>query len=92
VTADGVEVPFDRFVDVDGVRLRVRAMGEGPPMLLIMGVAGNAEMRHPFDRELKRCRIYMVGFDAQTTLQGARASSTARVHRAPRVCRAAPAR
>jgi pimeloyl-ACP methyl ester carboxylesterase len=90
VTADGVEVPFDRFVDVDGVRLRVRAMGEGPPMLLIMGVAGNAEMRHPFDRELKRCRIYMVGFDAPAT------GSSGELDR-PRppgsaVCRAAPAR
>jgi poly(3-hydroxyoctanoate) depolymerase len=64
VTADPVEPPSDRFVDVDGVRLRVRTMGDGQPLLLIMGVGGNIEMWHPFDRELKDRGIRTISFDA----------------------------
>jgi pimeloyl-ACP methyl ester carboxylesterase len=33
-----------QFVDVDGVRLRVRIPGGGQPLLLIMGLGGNIEM------------------------------------------------
>jgi hypothetical protein len=33
-----------QFVDVDGVRLRVRIPGGGQPLLLIMGLGGSIEM------------------------------------------------
>ena len=52
----------DRFVHVEGVRLRVRVAGEGQPLLLIMGVGGNIEMWHPFDRELHTRVIQTILF------------------------------
>ena len=67
MTADPVEASSGRFVDVDGVRLRVRTMGEGPPLLLIMGVGGHIEMWHPFDRELQDRGIHTISFDAPGT-------------------------
>ena len=71
MTADPVEASSDRFVDVDGVRLRVRTVGEGEPLLLIMGVGGNMEMWHPFDRELHGRGIHTISFDAPGTGQSA---------------------
>ena len=67
MTADPIEASSDRFVDVDAVRLRVRTMGEGQPLLLIMGVGGNLEMWHPFDRELQARGIHTISFDAPGT-------------------------
>jgi len=67
VTADPVETSSDRSVEVDGVPLRVRTMGEGRPLLLIMGVGGNIEMWHPFDRELNGRGIHTISFDAPGT-------------------------
>jgi len=67
VTADPADVSSDRFVDVDGVRLRVRTLGEGQPLVLIMGVGGNIEMWHPFDRELNGRGIHTISFDAPGT-------------------------
>ncbi|MBV8220731.1 MAG: alpha/beta fold hydrolase [Solirubrobacterales bacterium] len=57
----------DRFVHVEGVRLRVRVAGEGQPLLLIMGVGGNIEMWHPFDRDLHARGVQTIGFDAPGT-------------------------
>jgi hypothetical protein len=42
VTADAIEASSDRLVDV--VRLRARTTGDGPPLLLVVGVGGNIEM------------------------------------------------
>ena len=67
MTASPGEASFDGFVEVDGVRLRVRTMGDGPPVLLIMGVGGNVEMWHPFDRELNGRGIHTISFDAPGT-------------------------
>jgi poly(3-hydroxyoctanoate) depolymerase len=67
VTADQAHASCDRFVHVDGVRLRVRTAGEGRPLLLIMGVGGNIEMWHPFDRELQARGIQTISFDAPGT-------------------------
>jgi pimeloyl-ACP methyl ester carboxylesterase len=49
-----------QFVDVDGVRLRVRIPGGGQPLLLIMGLGGNIEMWSPFDRELEAFGIQTI--------------------------------
>ncbi len=67
VTVCPREPSFDGFVEVDGIRLRIRTDGEGPPMLLIMGVGGNIDMWHPFDQELKGCGIHTISFDAPGT-------------------------
>ena len=67
MTAHPGEASSDRFVEVDGVLLRVRTMGEGRPLLLIMGVGGNVEMWHPFDRELNDRGIHTISFDAPGT-------------------------
>jgi poly(3-hydroxyalkanoate) depolymerase len=67
VTAYPGEASSDQFVEVDGVPLRVRSMGEGPPLLLIMGVGGNIEMWHPFDRQLNGRGVRTISFDAPGT-------------------------
>ena len=60
-----------QFVEVDGVRLRVRIRGVGQPLLLIMGLGGNIEMWEPFDRELEASGIQTISFDAPGTGQSA---------------------
>lgn len=60
------------FVEVSGIRIRVRVAGSGPPLLLLMGIGANMEMWQPLvsqlgDREL-------VAFDAP----GAGGSATPR--------------
>ena len=67
MSADPAGAAADRFVDIDGVRLRVRITGEGRPLLLIMGVGGNLEMWHPFDQELRARGIQTIAFDAPGT-------------------------
>jgi poly(3-hydroxyoctanoate) depolymerase len=67
VNADRADASSDRFVHVDGVRLRVRVAGDGSPLLLVMGVGGNIEMWRPFDRELHRRGIQTISFDAPGT-------------------------
>jgi poly(3-hydroxyoctanoate) depolymerase len=41
-----------RFVEVDGVRLRVAVRGTGQPLLLLMGIGANLEMWAPFESAL----------------------------------------
>jgi poly(3-hydroxyalkanoate) depolymerase len=71
VTADPAGRPSLRFVDVDGVRVRVQTAGDGRPLLLIMGVGGNIEMWHPFDEELRKRGIHTISFDAPGTGESA---------------------
>lgn len=47
---------------VEGLRLRVRVHGSGPPLLLIMGIGGNIEMWQPLVDELPDFET--IAFDA----------------------------
>ena len=71
MTAGLVQPGSFQFVEVDGVRLRVRIRGGGQPLLLIMGLGGNIEMWDPFDRELEAFGIQTISFDAPGTGQSA---------------------
>jgi poly(3-hydroxyoctanoate) depolymerase len=53
-----------RFVDVDGIRIRAAIRGAGWPLLLVMGIGGNIEMWHPFERALDGSGIQTITFDA----------------------------
>jgi poly(3-hydroxyoctanoate) depolymerase len=55
------------FVRVDGHVLRVSIRGEGPPILLIMGLGGNIEMWRPLERELHRRGFQTIAYDAPGT-------------------------
>jgi poly(3-hydroxyalkanoate) depolymerase len=55
------------MVDVDGVRIRAAVRGEGPPLVLIMGIGGNLEMWAPLERELVIRGRQTVTFDAPGT-------------------------
>lgn len=52
----------ERYVPVDGLRLRVRVQGQGPPLLLVMGLGGNLEMWEPLVDELRD--FTTISFDA----------------------------
>jgi pimeloyl-ACP methyl ester carboxylesterase len=54
-----------RFVDVDGLRLRVAVRGEGPPLLLIAGIGANIELWHPLQTRLDG--LQTIVFDAPGT-------------------------
>jgi poly(3-hydroxyalkanoate) depolymerase len=49
-------------VSVEGLRLRVRIRGDGPPVLLVMGLGGNIEMWQPLTDELDDFQT--IAFDA----------------------------
>jgi poly(3-hydroxyalkanoate) depolymerase len=51
----------EEFAVVDGIRLRVRRRGHGPPLLLINGLGATLEMWQPFADQLTRREI--VSFD-----------------------------
>jgi poly(3-hydroxyalkanoate) depolymerase len=53
-----------RFVEVDGVRLRVSVRGEGPPVLLITGLGASLDLGAPFERALCARGFQVVSFDA----------------------------
>jgi pimeloyl-ACP methyl ester carboxylesterase len=55
------------FVRVDGHLLRVAIRGEGPPILLTMGLGGNIEMWAPLERELHRRGFQTIAYDASGT-------------------------
>ena len=55
-----------RFVDVDGVRLRVAVRGRGRPLLLLMGIGANLEMWGPCEERLSAASRTIV-FDAPGT-------------------------
>lgn len=53
-----------RFVDLDGVRLRVRVRGTGDPLLLITGIGAGLELAEPFETEMVARGFQMISFDA----------------------------
>jgi poly(3-hydroxyoctanoate) depolymerase len=56
-----------RYLDVDGVRLRVAVRGAGRPLLLLMGIGGNLEMWHPFEDALDPGAVQTITVDAPGT-------------------------
>jgi poly(3-hydroxyoctanoate) depolymerase len=59
--------PDIRFVDVDGVRVRVAVTGEaggGPALLLISGIGASLDLAAPFERELHRRGVRTISYDA----------------------------
>jgi poly(3-hydroxyoctanoate) depolymerase len=62
-----VTTPEKTFARVDGHLLRVSIRGEGPPILLIMGLGGNIEMWAPLERELHRHGFQTIAYDASGT-------------------------
>jgi poly(3-hydroxyalkanoate) depolymerase len=55
------------FARVDGHLLRVSVAGEGPPVLLIMGLGGNIEMWAPLEGELHARGFQTIAYDASGT-------------------------
>jgi poly(3-hydroxyalkanoate) depolymerase len=55
------------FARVDGHLLRVSLGGDGPPVLLIMGLGGNIEMWAPLERELHERGFQTIAYDASGT-------------------------
>jgi poly(3-hydroxyalkanoate) depolymerase len=54
-----------RQVHIGGLRLRVDVSGEGPPLLLLMGIGGNLDMWDPLRRQL--LGFTTIAFDAPGT-------------------------
>jgi pimeloyl-ACP methyl ester carboxylesterase len=59
--------PVLTFIRVDGHLLRVSIRGDGPPLLLIMGLGGNIEMWAPLERELNARGFQTIAYDASGT-------------------------
>jgi pimeloyl-ACP methyl ester carboxylesterase len=55
------------FAGVDGHLLRVSVRGDGPPILLIMGLGGNIEMWDPLERELHARGFQTIAYNAPGT-------------------------
>jgi poly(3-hydroxyalkanoate) depolymerase len=55
------------FVRVDGSVVRVSIRGQGPPLLLIMGLGGNIEMWDPLERALVDHGFQTIAYDAPGT-------------------------
>jgi len=53
-----------RFVEVDGVRLRVSVRGTGAPLLLVTGIGASLELAEPFESELVTRGFRITSFDA----------------------------
>jgi len=64
VSAPSPDQPVIRFLDVDGVRLRVSIRGDGPPLLLVTGLGASIELAEPFERELVAFGVRTLAFDA----------------------------
>ena len=56
-----------RYVDIDGMRLRVGIRGTGRPLLLLMGIGGNLEMWTPFEDALDPRLVQTITVDAPGT-------------------------
>ena len=54
-----------RFVTVEGMRLRVRVQGSGPPLLLVMGLGGSIELWDPLLAAIEGRE--MIAYDAPGT-------------------------
>jgi poly(3-hydroxyalkanoate) depolymerase len=55
------------FARVDGHLVRVSIGGEGPPVLLIMGLGGNIELWAPLEHELRARGFQTIAYDASGT-------------------------
>ncbi len=55
------------FLRVDGQLVRVSVRGEGPPLLLVMGLGGNIEMWDPLARALNARGVQTIAYDASGT-------------------------
>jgi poly(3-hydroxyoctanoate) depolymerase len=55
------------FLRVDGQLVRVSVRGEGPPLMLVMGLGGNIEMWEPFERALNARGVRTIAYDASGT-------------------------
>ncbi len=64
MSAPSPDRPAVRFVDVDGVRLRVSVRGSGPPLLLITGLGASLGLAESFERELAARGVQTISFDA----------------------------
>ena len=53
-----------RFVDVDGIRLRTSVRGTGAPLLIITGLGASLELAEPFEREIVARGRQVISFDA----------------------------
>jgi poly(3-hydroxyoctanoate) depolymerase len=58
---------LETFFRVDGDLVRVSVRGEGPPLLLVMGLGGNIEMWDPLERALNARDVQTIAFDAPGT-------------------------
>ena len=56
-----------RYVEVDGVRLRIGIRGTGRPLLLLMGIGGNLDMWTPFESALDGDLVQTITVDAPGT-------------------------
>lgn len=54
----------ERFIEVDGVRLRARVAGTGDPLLLITGIGASLELAEPFETEMVTRGFRVISFDA----------------------------
>ncbi len=50
------------FLEISGIRIRIRIAGSGPPLLLVMGIGANLDMWEPLVSQLGERQI--VAFDA----------------------------
>jgi poly(3-hydroxyalkanoate) depolymerase len=53
-----------RFLDVDGVRLRVSVRGIGQPLLLITGLGAGLDLAEPFETEMVARGFQVISFDS----------------------------
>ncbi len=60
VSRDGADRTF--FVNVGPTRIRVRTAGDGPPLLLVMGIGGNLDMWQPLAGSLHGRKLIMFDF------------------------------
>ncbi len=58
--------PFT-YLRIDGQLVRVSVRGDGPPVLLIMGLGGNIEMWDPLERALNDRGFQTIAYDASGT-------------------------
>jgi poly(3-hydroxyalkanoate) depolymerase len=63
-SARSPEATTTRFVEVDGVRLRTRVRGSGPPLLFLTGLGASLDFGAPFERELVARGRQVISFDA----------------------------
>lgn len=56
--------PREQFLEVDGVRLRVRTRGSGNALLLITGIGAGLDLALPFETALVRRGVQVISYDS----------------------------